>query len=56
MKAFDVIVKIIEASVYYVGVIDVYFLVLVGQFVVAFNTYLHVINLVLYIFCILLVG
>ena len=41
----------IEASMCYVGVIDVYFFVVVGQFVKAVNNSLCVINLILYIFC-----
>ena len=47
----DVIVKMIEASMCYVGAIYVYFLVVIGRFVGAFNSALYVINLILYIFC-----
>ena len=46
MKVLYVIVKIIESSVFYIGVIDVYFLILIGRFVGSFNTALHVINLI----------
>ena len=51
VEVIDVIVKIFEASMCYVGVIDVYFLVLIGQSVGSINTALHVINLILYILC-----
>ena len=51
MKVLDAIEKIIEASMCYVDVIDVYFLVLIGRFFGSVNTALHVINLILYILC-----
>ena len=50
MKVLDVIVKTIESSMCYVGVIGVYLLVLVGRFIGSVNTSFHVINLILYIF------
>ena len=43
--------KIFEAPMCYLGVIEVYILVLGVLFVEAFNTYLHIINLILYILC-----
>ena len=51
MKVLDAIVKMIEASICYVGAIHVSFLVVIGRFVVAVNSALYVINLILYIFC-----
>ena len=44
MKVLNFIIKIIEASMCYVGVIDVYYIVLIGRFFGAVNTALHVIN------------
>ena len=46
MKVLYVIVKIIEHSMCYGGVIDVYFLVFIGLFVGAVNTALRVINFI----------
>ena len=51
MIVLNVIVKRIEASTCYVGVIDVYFLVLISRLIEAVINALDVINFILYTFC-----